>query len=46
MKDENELKNAFMKLLEREDEYRQRLSNVMPSYIEKARSAADYLLTL
>ncbi|NLB36166.1 MAG: polysaccharide pyruvyl transferase family protein [Clostridiales bacterium] len=46
LRDENELKNAFINLLEREEEYRQKLSEVMPDYIKRAKSAADHLLTL
>lgn len=44
--EEDTLKNAFVKLMENENEIREHLHSVMPAYIEKARSVGDEIAKL
>lgn len=46
LKDDDELTGSFLNILENEDKYRQKLQEVMPEYINRARSAVDYLFEL
>lgn len=44
LKSKDDLKHSFQKIIEREQEQRNRLANVMPSYKKLAASAAEYIL--